>query len=538
MSNCETKWSVREVALVVGLVLATLLVRFIVLQRVFIVSRDAMGFLQMAQAFAAGDVGSMLAHPQHPFYPFLVVCARLGIGDWITAGQAVSLVMGVLGVIPLYLLTREAFSQGVALIAGMLFAFSCSAVPQSVDILTEPTYVTLCLGALYLGWRAATRASIASAALMALVAGLAYLTRPEGGGVFLIGVGAILVGLLGCRRSRVSDRVVSLLLAVVIFAVTIGPYLVVLRTQTGDWRLTKKKKLHEFFDADRLRQEELRGTEHERNPLLPPAEVQPSRKEVAKYKLRRAAQAAYQSFRELGESAHWLVLALAIWGVIRAKTRRRGEWVFAAAVILYIAVVFMAARLTGYVARRHMELVAVLILPWAGRGIIELARFAGARCADPAACRRRQEIAWRAILAGVLVVVSFKTFLPCGEDKAGFATAGRRILDTFGPGKRLAHFSDGRIALYARGTGQDLAGDALKTADDLCEALRRGGSDFFVADLSEIGDFLPGVTRENLDARLDPVLTESKVWQAADGEVVVYRVAAPCASAPASGDAR
>ena len=202
MKENEEKWSIRETTLLLGVVLVALLVRLIVLERLFVVSRDAMGFIYMAKAFASGDIGAMLLHPQHPFHPFLVACAQLGVGDWITAGQVVGIVMGVAGVIPLYLLARAAFSQGVALIAGLLYAFSCSAAPQSVDILTEPTYITLCLTSLYFAWRAASRASVASGVLMALSAGLAYLTRPEGGGVFLIGIGAIFVGLLACRRSR------------------------------------------------------------------------------------------------------------------------------------------------------------------------------------------------------------------------------------------------------------------------------------------------------------------------------------------------
>ena len=78
--------------------------------------------------------------------------------------------------------------------------------------------------------------------------------------------------------------------------------------------------------------------------------------------------------------------------------------------------------------------------------------------------------------------------------------------------------------MYARGEGVGLADMGLTNVDDLCAALRRDGYDFLIVDLSEIGSYLPDVNRDALDARLEPVVTASKEWQANDGEVVIYKV--------------
>ena len=250
MDASRDKWSAREIALLAALVGAAILVRLVMLERVLIVSRDAIGFIGMARTFAEGDVGRMLEHAQHPFYPFLVALTHFGGGGWIEAGRTVSVLAGALAVIPLYLLTRAAFSPGLALVAGLLFAFLPSAASQSADVLTEPTYVAVCLAGLYCAYRAAWRGSASAGALLGLFAGLAYLTRPEGGGIFLLGAGALLVSLFARRRGLLGAKLVSLVMAGIIFTATAGPYLVVLRSQEGHWRPTKKKKWTQHISGE------------------------------------------------------------------------------------------------------------------------------------------------------------------------------------------------------------------------------------------------------------------------------------------------
>lgn len=519
---CDAKetWSGREIALLAGVLVATLLVRLALLDRVLIASPDVIGFVGMARAFSSAQFGKMLAHAQHPFYPFLVAVAHFEIGDWIDAGRTVSIVMGVLAVVPLYLLAREAFSSWVATVAGVLFAFLPSAASQCADVLTEPTYVAMCLWGLYAAYLAASRGSIAAGALLGLFAGLAYLTRPEGGGIFILGAGAVLVSMLVRRKDGVGARATSLILSAVILFVTIFPYLAVIRAQTEHWHPTKKKKLSEFFSSQRLKEETLRETEH--NIIY--TDANPSEEVVRKFTLERLGATGYEIIKECGSACHLLILALAIAGVIRARTRRPWEALFGATALFYLALVFLAARFTGYASGRHLQLVAVVLLPFAARAIAELAALAGWRCDDAARAERRRDVAWRAILAVVLVVVSFDTFKLRGENAAGYAVAGRKLKQDFGPGRTFAYFGDARAAFYAAGHGEDFTYEGIENVGALADAVCEGGFDFLVVDLSQIADAVEGADEDTLAAHFEPVLRESKRWRADDGNLVIYRV--------------
>lgn len=521
MCTAQEKWSIREVALLTGVVAATLLVRLALLDRVLIVSRDAIGFVEMAQAFGVGEIGKMLAHAQHPFYPFLVGVTHFGIGDWIDAGRTVSILMGVLAVVPLYLLTREAFSSWVATVAGVLFAFLPSAASQCADILTEPTYVAMCLWGLYCAYLSASRASVAAGALLGLFAGLAYLTRPEGGGIFIVGAGAIFLSALVQRRKDLRRRVISLVLCTVVLLVTVLPYLFVIRAQTGRWHLTKKKKLSEFFNSQRLKEETLRETEHN----IIDTDANPSAAVVLKLTLRRLAATSYEIIRECGSACHPLLLALAIVGVIRARRRRPWEALLGATALFYLALVFLVARFTGYASARHFQLVAVVLLPFAARAIAELATMATIRSEDPARAEHRRDIAWRVILAVVLLVISFDTLKLRGENAAGYAVAGRQLKDDFGPDRKFAYFGDARAAFYARGHAEDFTYKGVESVAALAHAVREGGFDFLVVDLSQIGDAVKGADEDALAQYFRPVLRVSKRWRADDGKLVIYRSA-------------
>jgi len=521
LDGAREKWSPRELALLAGVIVTTLLVRLALLDRVLIASPDVIGFVEMARAFSAGRIGEMLAHAQHPFYPFLVGLAHLRIADWVDAGRTASIVMGVLAVVPLYLLAREAFSSWVATVTGVLFAFLPSAASQCADVLTEPTYVAMCLWGLYSAYLAASRGSITAGALLGLFAGLAYLTRPEGGGVFLLGAGAIFLTALARRKEGVAARATSLVLAAVILFVTIFPYLAVIRTQTGTWHLTKKKKLAEFFDPQRQKEETLRNTEH--NIIY--TDANPSDQTVRNFTLRRLAATAYEIIKECGSACHLLLLALAIVGLIRARRRRPWEALIGATALFYLALVFLAARFTGYASARHLQLVAVVLLPFAARAIAELAALAGFRCEDPARADRRRDIAWRVILAVVLLVVSFDTFKLRGENAAGYALAGRKLQQDFGPGRKFAYFGEARVAFYAQGVGEDFTYRGIDSVPALADAVREGGFDFLVVDLSQITNAIETADEDALADYFRPVLRVSKRWRADDGKLVIYRVA-------------
>jgi len=94
------------------LALAGFVVRFYYLQFYDVISADGVSYVTIARDFIAGrGLGSALHYP--PFYPILLGLASTVFHDFETAGLAVSIVMGSLLVVPVYLLGAEFFDKRV-----------------------------------------------------------------------------------------------------------------------------------------------------------------------------------------------------------------------------------------------------------------------------------------------------------------------------------------------------------------------------------------------------------------------------------------
>ena len=129
-----------------------------------------------------------------PGYPFLTAVVSLLTGDAAVASTLLYAVFGTLLVLPVYGLARELYDRRVAgwaaLIVGLLPAFIV-AIPVWGSM-TEPPYLFLVAGALYLTLRALQGGRGWNYGLAGLALGLAYLIRPEAIWYFII-LGFLLV---------------------------------------------------------------------------------------------------------------------------------------------------------------------------------------------------------------------------------------------------------------------------------------------------------------------------------------------------------
>ncbi|MFH0963245.1 MAG: glycosyltransferase family 39 protein [Planctomycetota bacterium] len=522
----------RELVLFLLLVALAIATRIVLFERVVVVAKDAVGFLEMARAFAAGRVGVFLAHAQHPFYPFLVVVAHLAVPGWIVAGQVVSLTMSVAALVPLYLLVRRIFGVRTALAAGLLFVFLPRFARPSADVLTEPTYVFLCLAALAAGFRAAADGDAAAAALLGLFSGLAYLTRPEGGVVFIIGASAIAVAGLPHWRGRVVAKAICLLMSAVIFAAAAGPYLVFLRCDTGRWTLSKKKSLAALVMSETAMnlalQPENGRPDVESLPAAPRDGREPTDADSVVVRLRGDLPvAALFVLSQVTQAVHPLLFLLAVVGAIWEGRRRAGELYFVAVIVISVALAFLLACRIGYVSSRHLILVGALALPWAARGIdVATKALTGLPSRSPGTPARRATV-FGMILAACVVVLSFQAFKLQRHETSGYREAGRRILETFGPGKRFLYFRDGRAALYAQGTADDLALSDVRSLDALLRRAQDGSYEFLIVDLDEFDKCIPDFANSVPNYALEPVVRERKDPGASEERIVIYRFPRP-----------
>ena len=200
---------------------------------------DGITYLRNAQALWAGWRSLDVLHP--PLYSILLAPVVGVAADPEWAARVVSAVLGALWVWPTLWLARETTDEHVSWSAGLLVACYPAAVEAGTRVLSEAAY-GLCLVA-FLAALAATlnRPGVGLAALAGILGGMATLARPEGMAYLLLGCGILAAAPWLLPRGWTARRAALAALAVAIaWMVTIAPYAVLVRQQTGHWHWSGK----------------------------------------------------------------------------------------------------------------------------------------------------------------------------------------------------------------------------------------------------------------------------------------------------------
>ncbi|MCZ6464458.1 MAG: glycosyltransferase family 39 protein, partial [Proteobacteria bacterium] len=371
----------RELRWLAAILLAAAALRVVAWWRTAVLFDDGPIFLYIAEAIGEGDWSSALAHPYHPLYPLLTWLAK-GVAGTLEGGAVlVSVVAGTASVAALWAFLRAAFDPRTALVGAALIAVHPNALAFSSDVQSDGLYVALFLGGVALLWRALDGARPELAGWAGLAAGLAYLTRPEGLGVVLVGsaLAALRVGSGRWQLAFTARWLAALGLGV---AIAIAPYVVALRVETGHWLITQKMSPAAGAD-DSVRAES-------------PARVLPRPTAGARVRPERDLAGASSALRDLYRSTaagfrfeYAGLLILGLWAARRGPRRRDRGLFLGFFVLLYGAVLFTLAFGAGYVSRRHTlppllpllgyaALGTVLVGEWATAGLARLG-FAPAR---------------------------------------------------------------------------------------------------------------------------------------------------------------
>jgi hypothetical protein len=371
------------------------------------IPRDAVTFVRLAALFHDGRGGEALAHWQHPLFPWLV--SLLLRGDGLVAGTALAAVAGALVTLPLHALARRALGERAAHAAAFLHAILPFPVRFAAAPLSEGLFGLCAVSAAALALGPGRLAAGAAG----LAAGLAYLTRPEGA---LLAAGLAPAPLLaregGARALRVG-------LFAAAFAVAAAPYAVTLSRAEGTLTLTRKKSV----------------------AAMAALEEGPAGGGAAPLLL----------VQRLGEALHPLGAAFFVLGLLAARPRR-AALALVPPLVLWALVLARLPASHGYLGRRHVYGLALLLLPWAGAGLAFLT--------DVLRRRLPRAAALPALVA--LVVLVPDALRPRGARVPDEREAGRWILAERGPGLRL--FAPGlpRAPFYARGV--DVAPESPRDA--------------------------------------------------------------------------
>jgi len=167
---------------------------------------------------------SLVFHPTWPpLYPFLTFVVNNLLDSWENSARVVSALAGSALILPLYLIGRKflptsaafLFSLSVILV-GPIFKISILAQSDMLATMLVVSAITLFIYKRFY--------------LASIVFGLTYLTRSEG----LMFFGLSLVFLVFIKKIK------TIPMFLIIFLVTISPYLIALKLQTGSFSLSQK----------------------------------------------------------------------------------------------------------------------------------------------------------------------------------------------------------------------------------------------------------------------------------------------------------
>lgn len=202
-----------------------------------VIHNDGMEYIRHANEILAGN---WTAGASGPVYPALIAFAYTFTNNFELAGIWVSVIFGMLLVIPVFYLGKEIFNERVGVVSGLVAAVHPFLYTHSGSVLTESTYHFFIATSVLFGWLSFNRGRFYDVLLFSLFTSLSFLTRPEAiGFLFVFSFWVLLFNPLRERRHWMR-RIAMILLAILAFLAFSSPYLIQIRKETGKWSISKK----------------------------------------------------------------------------------------------------------------------------------------------------------------------------------------------------------------------------------------------------------------------------------------------------------
>ncbi|HZV80790.1 MAG TPA: glycosyltransferase family 39 protein, partial [Geobacteraceae bacterium] len=223
----------QDLFIIASLVLLAFAFRIYSLQFFHVISTDGTGYVDAARALGRGNLTGIGING---FYSVMIWVASRVITDLELAGRVVSILLGSLLIVPLYLLGRDVFSRQVAFCASLLAVVWPPLVSSSCEVMTQASYDVIQLTGIYLVWRMFRQPSATTGALAGLCIGLTYLTRPEGVLLFLL----VPLPFLFFRHREIRGNWSVLVAYVAGFSILFGLNVLLVHHITGEWQISAK----------------------------------------------------------------------------------------------------------------------------------------------------------------------------------------------------------------------------------------------------------------------------------------------------------
>jgi hypothetical protein len=393
--------------------------------------RDGIALATTVKALAEGS-GTALLEAAHAPLPAALAAPLAAAGlDPLAALAAVAVLAGAAAVLPLFLLARRAFGADAAHGAALLYAVTPPLVRLGSTALGEPCLHLLALLSLDASLRALRHWRPArDAALAGCAAGAALLARPEALALLPpLLLAPLLPGSARPWRSRLLGATAGLACA----ALVAGPWMAAVAGRTGRWAVVPGKSVAVLAGVA--------------GPADPGGAAPAER--------HGPAAAALQAAGAIPEAIHpWpaLLALLGLAGLLRKE--RCGKVLGPPLLLLFTAGLFLGGVALlewryGYGGRRHASTAGLLLLPFAGEGLLAAAALLG-RAGGPL---RKPAVALGLLALGGSAALAAGALLQRDRSGAAARELGIRLRGSGPAGQPLtvATFGEPRIAWYAGG---------------------------------------------------------------------------------------
>jgi hypothetical protein len=161
------------------LIIIALIPRIIVFLQPQIITNDGTLYIKMARLFSEGNYGGTPGS-YFSLYTFLIFLVQKFVGDWELSGQLISMVLGTISVIPVFLLGRSLYNEKIGWLSAIFYITLPNLLKFHTQVIRDPTLWFFILFTLWLVWEGQKKYWILLFALASISAGLAALTRVEG----------------------------------------------------------------------------------------------------------------------------------------------------------------------------------------------------------------------------------------------------------------------------------------------------------------------------------------------------------------------
>ena len=232
------------------LMILAILFRSFILHFHYIVAWDEPHYLQLGASLAKGH----LAQGFHPFwspmYPICIAVFSFVIPGIELTGRIVSMLCGVLVLIPVYGFARRLFGRMSAIVSSALLALNPEIAYLTTSAYTEPTFICFSLFGIFIGWLALQKRSLILSLTAGILFACSYLTRPEGIGYLGVYLGILAVCAVGeIIRKKTFRKTGMVVFALVSFLILTIPYFIYLHKMTGKWTISAKGFIIQQMDA-------------------------------------------------------------------------------------------------------------------------------------------------------------------------------------------------------------------------------------------------------------------------------------------------